>query len=332
MRNYKMRIEMRKEYMILLIIEIAVLIALLSFFIKSINGGVGSPNATVTTYLNVGTSPPEILRVSINSDSSVTLNANSTALVYCTGLVVDYNNQTNLANVTAVLFANTSTYGAIDANSSHYTNVSCNISNNYSGVIFGRTDDIYTAIANCTLWVHYYALPVRWNCSLLATDLDNLQGENSSTTLFNELMAIGLPSTMSYGTVNATYVSDENITNVSNAGNVNLNLSLKGWAVNQGDGLAMNCTFGSNKNISIVHEKYNLSESNPGTLTLAQTAANYTNLSSTAAIKKFSLDFRRNDTYDDATNATYWRVYVPLGVAGTCQGNIQFGATRAAGS
>jgi len=35
---------------------------------------------------------------------------------------------------------------------------------------------------------------------------------------------------------------------------------------------------------------------------------------------------------NDAINSTYWRIYVPLGVAGTCQGNIVFGATVAPGN
>ena len=51
-----------------------------------------------------------------------------------------------------------------------------------------------------------------------------------------------------------------------------------------------------------------------------------------SVIKKFSLNYRQQDGYDDAINSTYWRIYVPRGVAGTCSGNIIFGATKAAGS
>ena len=32
--------------------------------------------------------------------------------------------------------------------------------------------------------------------------------------------------------------------------------------------------------------------------------------------------------YNEAQNRTYWRIYVPLGVAGTCQGNIVFGGRK----
>ncbi|MBR9705058.1 hypothetical protein GOV12_06615, partial [Candidatus Pacearchaeota archaeon] len=159
-------------------------------------------------------------------------------------------------------------------------------------------------------------------------DSAGLNATGNDSINVSELIAIDMPNTISYGVVNSTYVSIQNITNISNVGNVALNLSLKGWAIDEGDGNAMNCTRGANKNISIEHEKFNISSSNPGELTLAQAEINFSNLTSNALIYNFSLDSRIADNYNDATNATYWRIYVPIGVAGSCQGNIQFGATK----
>lgn len=94
----------------------------------------------------------------------------------------------------------------------------------------------------------------------------------------------------------------------------------------------MNCTLGAIKNISVQHEKYNITNSNPGVIDLSQFIANYTNLTSSPVVRTFNLEYRQNDTFNEAINATYWRIYVPLGVAGTCQGNIVFGATVGPGT
>jgi hypothetical protein len=209
--------------------------------------------------------------------------------------------------LTGIIFHSVnSAYTDPDDNNEHYSNYTCMI--NLSFVSYkGVNDDEYHALGNCTFNLHYYTDPGNWNCTLTVNNSYRFNVSNSTSQTVNELLALELPGSINYGTVNATYVSDENITNVSNAGNVKINLSLKGWAVNQGDGQAMNCTQGSIKNI-------------------------YTNLSSTPVIKKFELDYRHQDGYNEAINSTYWRIYVPLGVAGSCQGNIQFGATKSAGS
>ncbi|MBR9704694.1 hypothetical protein GOV12_04730, partial [Candidatus Pacearchaeota archaeon] len=159
-------------------------------------------------------------------------------------------------------------------------------------------------------------------------DSAGLNATGNDSINVSELIAIDMPDTISYGLVNATYVSLENITNISNAGNVPLNISLKGWAIDEGDGNAMNCTQGANKNISVEHEKYNLTDSTAGEITVTAVNSNYTNLTSSPVINEFDMNPRIQDGYNDATNASYWRLYIPIGVAGSCQGNIQFGATK----
>jgi len=130
-------------------------------------------------------------------------------------------------------------------------------------------------------------------------------------------------------------VSDEVAVNVTNAGNVMVNLSLSGYARTVGDGYAMNCSLGSVQNISINYEKYNLTSANAGPLDFtAFETGNYANVTASVQTRRFNLGQRFNDAQTglDDTNATYWRIYVPSGVAGNCTGNIVFGATRAAGS
>jgi hypothetical protein len=310
-------------YIIPLIIGISLII---SYFSLSVYGGSGQ-NVTVITTLNVGNVPPEILNISINDYQSINLIPNSTRQVQCIAYMIDYNNDSDFQSVNARFF--NSTYGTDDDNNDHYTNSSCDINRTF-GTWKGYSDNNYTAIANCTFNVWYYANPNGWNCTVWVNDTTGLNSSLSNTININELLAVSLPDSIDYGTVNVTYVSLERHANVSNAGNVFINLSLDGYAVNRYDNLSMNCSLGQIKNISIMYEKFNLTQANTGIVSLTQFELFYKNLTSKPSIQEFNLRSRIQDSYDDAVNASYWRIYVPIGVGGTCAGNIVFGATKAA--
>lgn len=313
----------------------ALLIFVITFSFGGIVVGQSGENVTVNTFLKVGAVNPEVLNISINNDvSAVNLIPNSTKRVTCQVLVRDWNNDTTISNVTARFFDTaSSSYAGADDNNDHYTNNSCLLNTSF-GTWNGVVDSSYTALANCSFQVQYYANPDSWNCTAVVTDNTGLKGNGTQNTTISQLLAVGLPSSIDYGTVNGTFVSDENVTNVTNMGNTKLNLSLSGYAVTPGDGYAMNCSLGAIKNISIDYEKYNLTVSHPGPLSLTQFEANYTNLTSSSVVKKFGLSSRQNDFLSgvDDTNSTYWRIYVPIGVAGNCEGNIVFGASVAPGS
>lgn len=294
-----------------------------SLFPKQVVAGVAENNVTVITNLTVGNVIPEVYNVTIdNNASTITLTPNDIKLVSCNAFVTDYNGWNDVINGSARFFDNSSSnYGDTDDNNSHYTNNSCSLTQY----------DTYSLWVNCTFRVQYYANPGIWNCTLLANDTKTKSGQGNDFSNISTLLALGLPDVLYYGEVNATEVSAENVTTVINYGNAKVNLSLNGYGFKENDGNAMNCTLGSNKNISIQHEKYNLTSNHTGVLNIAQTVSNYTNLTITPTTRIFNLDYRRNDTFNEAKNNTYWRIYVPLGVAGTCQGNIIFGGVVAAG-
>jgi len=307
------------------------LFLLFSFFTSPVMGGVGE-NVTVITQLTVGEVPPEVLNVSINDGAeSITLIANASTVVYCVGLIRDYNNETGLNYVSAEFFHSSSSYGSSDDNNNHYTNNSCNITYNFTSW-GGIADDIYHVLGNCSFTIQYYSDPGVWNCTMFANDTYGDNDTNSDDINVSTLLAIGLPNIINYGTVNATSVSNENITNITNVGNVEVNLSLSGYAMYEGDNLSMNCTLGSVKNISIDFEQYNLTGSNDSYLTISQFDSLYVNLTGAPVIKEFNLNYRHNDTINYAVNETYWRMYVPIGVAGSCSGNIIFGAVQYSGT
>lgn len=314
----------KKTVSIFIFLEVILIILLFSFFPTEVSAGIGENNVTVLTNLTVGNVFPEISNVSIeNNVSSWALIPNSSKKLYCTAIATDYNGWNDITFASAVFFDNTySSYGAADDNNVHYTNSSCSITQ----------EGLYTNQINCSLNIWYYANSGVWNCTILVNDSKNKKAYGDDIMNISSLLALGLPDFVYYGEVNATEVSDEKITNITNYGNVKINLSLSGYGFKINDGNAMNCTLGAVKNISLMYEKYNLTNAHSGTLDLPQFAANYTNLTSSPVIKRYDLDYRKNDGVNEAVNSTYWRIYVPLGVAGTCQGNIIFGATVAAGS
>ena len=330
-----MAINIDKKFLSIILVaaEVFLLAVLFSAIPAGVLAGIGTPNATVKTNLTVGNVYPEVLNVSIDADAaSITLTPNSTKTVFCAAVVRDFNGQADITSVNATFYDSVvSSHGAADDNNDHYTNSSCDITLDTGGYN-GFTDDAYNVLSNCTFQVEYYANPETWNCNVTATDSYSWIDSDFDIITMSQLLSIELPDVIDYGEVNATAFSSQNITNVTNRGNVALNLSLEGYGFVEEDGNAMNCTLGSNGNISIEHEKYNLTASHPGTLTAAQIEANYTNLTTTAVIKNFNLTRRQNDAVNEAWNQTYWRIYVPTGVAGTCEGFIKFGATTANGN
>ena len=86
----------------------------------------------------------------------------------------------------------------------------------------------------------------------------------------------------------------------------------------------MNCSSGEIRNISIEHEKFNLTASNPGLINLSAFQSKYVNLTSSPIVKKFDLDYRKNDYVNEANKSTYWRIYVPVGITGELSRKYSF--------
>lgn len=245
--------------------------------------------------------------------------------VVCQGVASDYeDDETGLNNASGVFYYDKYLADSSDDNNYHYTNGSCAMDNSYGA--------INESLVICSFNVEYYASPGVWNCSLSVMDSLYVSGKGIANTSVNSLLAIGVNSFFDFGILALTSISPENQTNITNFGNVLINLSLRGYAAELGDGLAMNCSSGSINNISIEYMKYNLTSSNAGPITLPEVEQYYFNLSSLPVSRMFGLSSRQNDISNDAVNSTYWRVYVPAGINGSCSGNLVLGATLASGS
>ena len=325
-----MKIEKKAISAGLLILEVALLFSLFSFIPNEVFAAIGNPNANVTTWLKIGNVYPDVIFVELNGGSDITLTPNETTKIWCAAIVRDYNGDNDITGVNATLYHSSYTSDTADDNNYHYTNASCNWQADTGG--YGYGDDGYHSLANCTFDVEYYADPGTWTCNVTARDTMDWTGENWTTQAVNQLLALGVPDLINYTEVNATFVSDEQIANVTNLGNVQINLSLHGYGVTDGDGKAMECTLGNIAYIPVMYEKYNLTDSTAVVNSLSEFEATYINLTDSATTKQFNLGYRQEDSYNEAWNETYWRIYVPKGVAGTCNGTIVFGAVEAPGS
>ena len=103
----------------------------------------------------------------------------------------------------------------------------------------------------CSFYIEYYANPGSFRCVLRIEDNLSIASNLSDLTNINSLLAIGVDSPMNYSIVGPGTVSNEIKVNVTNYGNVKMNLSLRGYAANENDGFAMNCSV---NNISIMYE------------------------------------------------------------------------------
>jgi len=270
-------------------------------------------------------SPPNIssiivddgLRFPIFPENEIDLIAASSRNVLCEAVVEDLDGDV-LKNARAEFFSLSSFYGDVDDNNYHYTNNSCYLNSSYGG-------ENETKIV-CGFDLMYYSNYGDWSCFFYVEDNLSSVANNTDETYLNPLLSVGAVSSVDFGELNVGAVSEEKIVNITNYGNVDINLSLSGYSGESMDGFAMNCSVG--ENISIGYQKYNLTSSTPGVLNLSSFENRYLNLTSDSVVREFELRAREDDFQNNAFNETYWRIYVPVGVGGSCQGNIVFGAVQ----
>ena len=244
----------------------------------------------------------------VTATDPVVLTAGGSVIVWCNATVDDADGYTNISSVNATFWDPIATTegGANDYNS-HYTNTSCDISNNISS----------TAInVSCELSVHYSANPVDWTCKLIADDGTGTGSNNTTTVTINTLKAINVSSTLTFPeTALGAVATEQNIT-VNNIGNSEIDVSLDGYGSVDGDGYAMVCSLGT---IPLLNLKYNLTASQDFT-------ANMTSLTDLAVtLTDFNLAAETTDNVA-STKDIYWKIQVPsTEVGGSCSGKITVG-------
>jgi len=279
--------------------------------------GVNHKNVTVWTYVNITNSKPEVINVTVYAENNfsmrnITLNAGASRIVYCNATVRDWNGFNNIVYVNATLWhASATAYDDPDNNNTHYTNSSCTINESLSA---------YIGWYVCAFDVLYYANNGTWNCNVTVTDPVNKSGWKHNTTIFYPLYALNVTDGIDYGNVAVEEYSGDKTANVTNLGNMGINITVEGYGTRRGDGLAMNCSISGN--ITVGNERYATESGIPWD--------SKTPLTSTlggALLRNLTMP-KQTDPNTFIVNATYWELYIPPNPAGNCSGWILFTATN----
>ncbi len=287
-------------------------------------------NTSVQSRVNVTNAAPAVLQVVLYEQGSgpgvaITLSEGTTTEVVCNATYQDNNGyqDINITNSNATAWINPIVgFTAADDNNNHYTNRTCTITqiNTSAGML------------SCSFQFEYYALnDSRWLCNATVQDLDGLSAYNRSEdatvaalyainlTTFNESMMLDFGN-MAPGDITAD--AAEQYVNVTNSGNINISLSIGGYGVNASDGLAMNCTVG---NISADNLRYNYSDNQA----FATSMFNLTVNALPGSIPALRIPVRVDDgdtEFKNSTNTTFWKLSVPAGTKGFCNGTVIFSA------
>jgi hypothetical protein len=309
-----------KTYNIILALLFVAIITSLVIVLPTSNAanvvGPNYKNVTVRTFVNITNSKPQVLGVSVFetlnvSSRNVTVSAGSTKSVTCNASVRDWNGFNDIVHVNATLYYFLNQSSDSDDTNTHYTNASCTV-NDSTGT--------YTGYFTCVFDVFYYANNGTWVCNVTVKDTyvnPNFTGYNSNTTYFYPVYALNVTDGIDYGNVAVEeYSTPDKVANITNFGNRAINVSVEGYGIRRGDGLAMNCSiFG---NITIDNERFatnaSIAYGNKASLTNAS-----------AFIPGLTMP-KQTDPNALIINSTYWQLYIPPNPAGNCTGYVIFTA------
>jgi len=292
---------------------VTVLVLVLPLGIAPNNVSANYKNVTVWTRVNITNSRPEVLNITFQDSSNasqrnITINAGSIKTVYCNVSVRDWNGFNDIMYVNAsIWYALTSNYSANDDNNSHYTNSSCTTN---------ASTALYLGWYVCSFDVLYYSNNGTWMCNATAMDYANTTGYGLGNNTFYPVYALNITDGIDYGGVAVQDFSRNATANISNLGNMAINVTVEGYGAKRGDNLAMNCSLGGN--ISIGNERFSTQNVDWASKILLN--------GSTQLLSNLTL-LKQNDS-NLVINSTFWQLYIDStnNPGGNCTGYVIFTA------
>jgi hypothetical protein len=286
--------------------------------------GVNQTNDSTLAKVYVWNTEPSLYAVSI-SPNPIDLTPGNTTNVTCVASVFDYNGWGDVIARNATFYHYDYAIGTdSDDKNNHYTSTNC------SCVRMGTS--LTNATCNCTIPVWYYAYNGTWICNMTVSDIGgnatpgrriNFTSVNWSNVSLNAMMAIDSPAVIDYGNLSVTETSNLTTANITNWGNVLINVSVRAYGGtnetrNDSGNYSMFCDYGK---IDREFQRFSInSSSNYSDMWIL------TNIST--VIQDYRLQIRTNDNFPtNDRNQTYWMLRVPLSVGGSCNGTIEFQAT-----
>lgn len=307
--------ENNHKKVLLISVGVLVLVALALFYLFNMKPSVltqatRKTTASVNASVEVGNDLPFVTSTSLNGGSAITLNPGGTVSVVVTGTVSDYNSCQDLTAVNVAVYKN----GTTCTSAANADNNNCYF---YSDAAPGShasclsSSDLDYSV-NQSFSFQYYADGGTWTTAITPVDTYGTGTPGTASVTLNDLQALDVSTTLSYGSVSggATSTGDHTVT-TTNTGNTAIDFTLAGTNLVCAGGVS---PIGS---IPVGNEQYSLSSFSYG----AGTA-----LSGTSTAVNADLATTSGVTISDDT---FWQVLVPSGVRGTCSGTITFTATAA---
>ncbi len=269
-----------------------------------------SGTATCTDWNN---QPPVITSIILDDSQSspsnqIDLNAGNTRTVYCNVTVYDYNGYATINHVNSTIYHATKISSSPDLNMSHYTTNLCSETGN---------NGADTKYFSCQFDVWYWALNGTWFCNATAKSNADIISKLVNSTI-NPLYALNVSNTIDFGIMQPMQISPADIIkNVTNIGNMVLDLGLDGYGIFDDDNIGMNCSEG---NISLDSERYSLN--------FGQSWNSMTPLTDiTSYMPSFDLNPRNDTNATKSIKEIYWKLQVDPKTRGVCNGTVVFTAS-----
>lgn len=306
----------KEEYAIALVL-LCLFIALLGSISLLSTDTFGANNATTITRVLITNTAPTLSNL-IVEPSSIDLIPGSITTINCTGNFYDSNGWDDIGRINATFYDITYGPGTTQDFNFRYINNSCGNATTACTQLSATNSS-----CTCKFNIRYFANNGSWICNMTIADEFGLSStDNSSFAAINPTIGISAPSEIDYGNLSITETSAQKSANLSNYGNVQINISLRGYGGTDPDNqnnLSMICDGGS---ISNTYERYSVISG-----TAFDSMYNISN--ETVQIPNFNLPVRTNDTnYGSDRNTTYWRIYIPSTVSGYCNGTLEFYAVQ----
>ncbi len=256
-------------------------------------------------YAAENNTEPPVIDYVFMSDGEIILSAGTTHTVNCYVSVSDSLGIDNIASANATFYYYLNTSSQSDNNLVHYTDTSCDL----------NQTNLTNKIFSCNFNVQYYANNGTWICNATAYNNQSASVFAVNSTTINPLYAINLTDGILFGDVQSN-VSSANVTvNITNLGNMPVNVTLQGYALMIGDNTAMTCS--DNTNISIDAIRFS-----------SNNTANFnqkTPMNGSIQPLNFIINKQQNSTL--IFNTTYWQISPnPGSINRICNGHVIFDA------
>jgi hypothetical protein len=276
----------------------------LLLFLPSFVEAYNYEHVNVTSTVNITDAMPEILAVEAEQD--ITLNAGGNTTITCNATIRDWNGFNDLSSVNGTFYYYLNESSDPDHRNVHYTNASCEEVSN---------DGEFIANYTCSFTLAYFANNGSWSCNVTAEDTFGFTDSANNTTSINALFALNVTDVIDFGDLAVTETSSNITANITNFGNMDINVSVLGYGEVEGDGVGLVCEHGGN--ISVENERFSGIE---------VPWDNKIPLAATAQDMNITIPQATEESNPEIWSS-YWQLYVPPNPFGECNGTIRFTAT-----